>query len=143
MSSYKLEIQPKASDFDAMGHINNVVYLQWVQDVAEAHWKHISGKNDDEINLWVALRHEIDYKKEIKPDEKVVAETWVASMEGVKSERMTRIFNPDTEQTKAEARTFWCLLDAKTKRPKRISEEMKRRYSPLAPKGGTGATDLD
>jgi acyl-CoA thioester hydrolase len=136
MNKFHLKIEPKSTDFDAMGHVNNVVYLQWVQDVAEAHWKHISGQDDDKINLWVALRHEIDYKKEIRPNEKIVAETWVASMEGVKSERMTRIFNPETDQTKAEARTFWCLLDAKSKRPKRISEEMKRRYSPLAPKGG-------
>ncbi|SMG16925.1 acyl-CoA thioester hydrolase [Marivirga sericea] len=128
MSKFQLEIETKATDFDGMGHINNVVYLQWVQDVAEAHWKYVSGKNDHESNLWVALRHEIDYKKEIKPDEKIVAETWVASMEGVKSERMTRIFNPETAQTKAEARTFWCLIDANTKRPKRIPEEMKERY---------------
>lgn len=128
MSRFQLNINPKSTDFDELGHINNVVYLQWVQDVAEAHWKNISGTDDDQINLWVALRHEIDYKKEIKPNEKVVAETWVASMEGVKSERMTRIFNPDNNQTKAEARTFWCLLDAKTKRPKRIPEEMKRLY---------------
>ncbi|WKK83947.2 acyl-CoA thioesterase [Marivirga arenosa] len=128
MSKFQLNINPKSTDFDELGHINNVVYLQWVQDVAEAHWKNISGTDDDQINLWVALRHEIDYKKEIKPNEKVVAETWVASMEGVKSERMTRIFNPDNNQTKAEARTFWCLLDAKTKRPKRIPEDMKRLY---------------
>lgn len=128
MNKFQLKIEPKASDFDAMGHINNVVYLQWVQDVAEAHWKHISGQDDDKINLWVALRHEIDYKKEIKPNEPIVAETWVNSMEGVKSERMTRIFNPENNQTKAEARTFWCLLNAKSKRPKRIPEDMKFRY---------------
>jgi acyl-CoA thioester hydrolase len=128
MNKFQLDIHTKATDFDAMGHINNVVYLQWVQDVAEAHWKHVSGQNDAKINLWVALRHEIDYKREIKPQEQIIAETWVASMEGVKSERMTRIYNPDTNQTKAEARTFWCLIDANSKRPKRITEEMKRRY---------------
>ncbi len=65
MNKFQLEIEPKASDFDAMDHINNVVYLQWVQDVAEAHWKHISGQDDDKINLWVALRHEIDYKRKL------------------------------------------------------------------------------
>lgn len=128
MKRFKLNIEPKATDFDAMGHVNNVVYLQWVQDVAEAHWKSVSGKNDSQINVWVALRHEIDYKREIKPNEKITAETWVKSMDGVKSERMTRIYNPETDQTKAEARTIWCLLDAKSKRPKRISEEMKQNY---------------
>src|SRR5690554_5527113 len=131
MSKFQLRIEVHHSDIDEMGHVNNVVYLQWVQDVALAHWKSVSGADDDKVHLWVTLRHEIDYRKEIKPEEEIIAETWVASMEGVKSERMTRIFNPTTNETKAEVRTLWCLLDAETKRPKRIPEEMKERYSSL------------
>ena len=79
------EVVVQPNDFDQMGHVNNVVYLQWVQDVAEAHWKSIS--DDDLLNefVWVALRHEIDYLKEIKPEETIIAETVVKSMEGVKS----------------------------------------------------------
>ena len=125
---FQLTIHPQPKDFDELGHVNNVVYLQWVQDVAEAHWKSIREDETLDNLIWVALRHEIDYKREIKPSEAVVAETFVASMEGVKSERITKIFNPETKQIKAEARTFWCLLNAKTKKPMRIDQPLKELF---------------
>lgn len=125
---YKEQIAIKESDFDMLGHVNNVVYLQWVQDIAEGHWKSIASPKVLKENIWVALRHEIDYKKETKPGEPIIAETFVASMEGVKSERITKIYHAETGQIKAQARTFWCLLDANTKRPKRISAEMKSLF---------------
>lgn len=117
----------KKTDFDQLGHINNVVYLQWVQDVAEAHWLSITSKPALEKYFWVALRHEIDYLKEIKPGEEIMAQTYVHSMEGVKSERITTIKNK-ADQIKAKARTFWCLLNAETKRPQRIPEELKKLF---------------
>ena len=83
MSKFQLRIEVHHSDIDEMGHVNNVVYLQWVQDVALAHWKSVSGADDDKVHLWVTLRHEIDYRKEIKPEEEIIAETWVASMVNV------------------------------------------------------------
>ncbi|GAA5041340.1 thioesterase [Marivirga lumbricoides] len=122
-------IQP--SDFDQMGHVNNVVYLQWVQDVAEAHWKSISDEDLLKEFVWVALRHEIDYLKEIKPGETIIAETFVKSMEGVKSERHTVISSADSGQVKSKAITFWCLLDAKSKRPKRIPQDLKDLFIAL------------
>lgn len=119
-------IQP--DDFDQMGHVNNVVYLQWVQDVAEAHWKHVSDQQHLNDFLWVALRHEIDYLKEIKPGETIIAETYVKSMEGVKSERHTVILAETTGQVKAKAITFWCLLDSERKKPKRIPDDLKKLF---------------
>lgn len=126
--TFRITIFPKLSDFDQMGHINNVVYLQWVQDIAEAHWTALGNKEILNNFIWVALRHEIDYKKEIRPDEPITAETFVASMEGVKSERITHIFRSDTKELKAEAKTYWCLLNAETKRPLRINEELKKLF---------------
>jgi len=126
--SFQLTISPQTTDFDNLGHVNNVVYLQWVQDVAEAHWKSIGKQEFLNELIWVALRHEIDYKKEIKPSEPIIAETYVASMEGVKSERITRIFNADNNQVKAEAKTFWCLLNASNKKPMRINQELKALF---------------
>ncbi len=124
---FQHEVQIKSTDFDQLGHINNVVYLQWVQDVAEAHWLSISSKPVLEQYFWVALRHEIDYLKEIKPGEEILAETYVHSMEGVKSERFTIIKNQQN-QVKAKARTFWCLLNAETRRPQRIPQELKELF---------------
>jgi acyl-CoA thioester hydrolase len=127
MKVFQHPVVTKEADFDQLGHINNVVYLQWVQDVAEAHWLSISGQDVLSQYIWVALRHEIDYLKEIRPGEAIMAETFVQSMEGVKSERITVIKN-DKNQLKAKACTFWCLLNAETKRPQRISEELKELF---------------
>ena len=114
MKIFQHSVPIKESDFDQLGHINNVVYLQWVQDVAEAHWINVSADSVLNQYIWVALRHEIDYLKEIKPGEDIIAETFVKSMEGVKSERITTIKSTQNI-IKAEARTFWCLLNAETK----------------------------
>lgn len=126
--SFKKSVGINESDFDQMGHINNVVYLQWVQDVAEAHWKSLSDKSLLSKYLWVAIRHEIDYLKEIRPDEEIVAETYVEKMEGVKSERITLITGIDSAQLKAKAKTIWCLINADNKRPQRIPEELKELF---------------
>lgn len=125
---FEKEMMIRPEDFDQMGHVNNVVYLQWVQDVAEAHWKHVSDTKQLNDYLWVALRHEIDYLKEIKPDEPIIAETFVHSMTGVKSERHTVIQAKDTGEVKAKAITIWCLLDSLHKKPKRIPEGLKNIF---------------
>ncbi|MBK6264406.1 acyl-CoA thioesterase [Marivirga sp. S37H4] len=126
--SFKKSIEIKETDYDQMGHVNNVVYLQWVQDIAEAHWHHLSGSIQLSDYLWVAIRHEIDYLKEIKPGEQIMAETYVKKMEGVKSERWTIISTKESGQIKARAKTIWCLLDANSKRPKRIPHDLKELF---------------
>ncbi len=121
---FEKRILIKPNDFDQLGHINNVVYLQWVQDIAEAHWLKVSKKSLLDQYVWVALRHEIDYMKEIKSGEEISGETFVQSMEGVKSERITIIKNNEN-QIKAKAHTWWCLINAATKKPQRIPEQLK------------------
>lgn len=124
-NSFKKPVEIKESNFDQIGHINNVVYLQWVQDIAEAHWNHVSAPEQLANYLWVAIRVEIDYLKEIRPGEDIIAETYVEKMEGVKSERHTIISGKQSGQTKAKAKTIWCLLDAESKKPRRIPQDLK------------------
>ncbi|MGL6268384.1 MAG: acyl-CoA thioesterase, partial [Chitinophagaceae bacterium] len=76
---------------------------------------------------WVVIRHEIDYFQSTKLTDKLYAQTWVESSEGVKSIRIVEIFN-QSEKLLAKARTTWCLIDAETQRPKRISEEIKTLF---------------
>lgn len=111
-------------DIDELNHVNNVVYLRWVQEAAAAHWNAIA---EDELKnkyAWVVLRHEIDYKKPAILGDTVVAETWVSSCEGVRSVRHVKMTNLKTGDLLAEAKTMWCLLDSATKRPKRIEEDI-------------------
>ncbi len=112
------------ADIDEMNHVNNVVYLRWVQDAAAAHWDALAPEELKKKYAWVVLRHEMDYKNPAKLDDPVKAETWVSSHEGVRSVRNVKLSHADTGIVFAEAVTTWCLLDAVTKRPKRIDTDI-------------------
>lgn len=111
-------------DIDELNHVNNVVYLRWVQDAAAAHWNALAPAELKDKYAWVVLRHEIDYKKPAVLGDTVMAETWVSSCEGVRSVRHVKMTNLKTGELLAGAKTTWCLLDATTKRPKRIENDI-------------------
>jgi acyl-CoA thioester hydrolase len=111
-------------DIDDMNHVNNVVYVRWVQDAAAAHWNALASVELKRRYAWVVLRHEIDYKNSAKLGDPVKAETWVSSCEGVRSVRNVRLSHGESGIIFAEAVTMWCLLDAVTKRPKRIDVDI-------------------
>ena len=115
-------ISVKTSDIDQMGHVNNVVYLQWVQDTAASHWLSAAAPEDVDNYRWVVLRHEIDYLKPAFEGDKITGHTWVEKMEGVKSLRRVEIRKGD--RVLARALTTWCLLDAQNGRPARVTERM-------------------
>ena len=111
------------SDIDELGHVNNVVYVRWVQEVAAAHWQSVSS---DELRLrylWVVLRHEIDYKSPAFLKDTITGSTWVGEHQGAKFERFVRLVNQDGKVV-AEAKTLWCMLDGKSMRPTRITPEV-------------------
>jgi acyl-CoA thioester hydrolase len=114
---HPLHILPE--DIDALGHVNNVVYLRWVQEVSAAHWAVLSSEEIRNDHAWVVARHEIDYKASAFPGDELHAETWVGETEGVRSVRYVNIYNGKGKLL-ASARTTWCLLDAKSGRPKRV-----------------------
>ncbi len=113
-------------DIDHMGHVNNVVYVRWIQEVAEAHWTAAAPKEYQQKYRWVVLRHEIDYLKAAMPGDQITGQTWIESLEGAKSIRIVEIIKEDT--VLARACTIWVMLDAHTGRPTRIGEEMKQHF---------------
>lgn len=124
--SHPLQILP--SDIDIMGHVNNVVYVRWVQDVAAAHWNQIATNELKNRYLWVVLRHEIDYKNPALPDDQISGLTWVGEHSGARFERFVNLFSPVSRKIFVQAKTTWCLLDAITKRPTRIPPEILRMF---------------
>ena len=121
--AFELKIQVKKQDIDEMGHVNNVVYLRYVQEVAEAHWKSIASPALQESVKWVVLRHEIDYKSPAFEGEELVGKTWIERGSGPKMPRFVTIKNKDGK-TLIEAKTKWCAVDGCSLRPKRIDEEI-------------------
>lgn len=122
------DITVPKSAIDARGHVNNVTYLEWCLNAAEAHWI----KNTSEVQrknyVWFVLRHEIDYKQAAFEGEKLRVSTWVTSADGVKSERRYRIERRADEKILVEAKTIWCFLDGHTLRPTKITEEIRNLF---------------
>ncbi len=122
-SKFKLRIEVRHEDIDDLGHVNNVVYLGWVQLVASTHWNMLSNNDIRSKNIWVALRHEIDYLNPAFLGDEIWGYTWVSSLEGAKSIRHVEFYLE--EKCLAKAKTNWCLLDALTLKPKRIGDDIK------------------
>ena len=119
---------PTAADIDANGHVNNVVYLRWIQDMATEHWAARQSPEDLARWAWIVLRHEVDYRRPLLLGETAQARTWVAQKpEGPRFDRYVRIDGPDGAMC-AQALTVWCLIDAATGRPKRVPQDMVDRF---------------
>jgi acyl-CoA thioester hydrolase len=82
--AFRMDIALQPGDIDALSHVNNVVYLQWVQDVSAAHWFELSTPEIRDQYAWVVLRHEIDYIKSAKWGDELYAETGVGDTAGFK-----------------------------------------------------------
>lgn len=119
----------EAHDLDERAHVNNVVYVQWVQDAAAAHWATLAPQGAADEVAWVALRHEIDYLKPALLGDEIDVATWVGVAEGLSFERFTEIRRRSDGVLLARARTLWCPVDARTGKPRRVSAEIRARCS--------------
>lgn len=125
--SFYHNITVRSEDIDQMGHVNNVVYLRYVQETAEAHWKSFASSKLQEQVVWVVLRHEIDYHKPSFEGDQLLCGTWVDEPNGVKMPRNVVIKNSEGERL-ITAKTIWCALDAKSFRPKRIESSLYNQF---------------
>ncbi len=118
-----------SADIDEQNHVNNTVYLRWVQDVATAHWRAIASHQTQETIGWIVLRHEIDYKAPATLGDEIVLRTWVGKATRLTFERFTEIRRKSDGQFLSQARTLWCPINAQTGRPMRVSAEVHTQFS--------------
>ncbi len=123
---FSYTIKATENDIDALGHVNNIVYLRWIQEASSAHWFSVVRDEAKQNYIWVILRHEIDYLYPALLHDDIVAYTWVGEHIGARSERFVQICNAATGKIFAESKTIWCLLTAKDMRPVRIDRGMRR-----------------
>ena len=93
---FELAIAVEPADIDQLGHVNNVVYLRWVQEAAVAHWTAIAPATDQAKLLWVVVRHEIDYKQAAFLGDRIIARTWVGAPAGFGSNALPNCSGPGT-----------------------------------------------
>ena len=113
-----------SDDLDDLMHVNNVRYVQWVQDIAKAHWEAATTPLQQQENVWVLLSHHIDYKSAAKLNDEIHLKTYVTRSEGVTSTRIVEMYHKDSEKLIVKSEMTWCLLDGKSKKPKRIPPEI-------------------
>jgi acyl-CoA thioester hydrolase len=111
-------------DIDELGHVNNVVYVRYVQEAANAHWNAIVTEEIKKQSAWVVMRHEIDYLRPAFAGDQLMATTWVGETNGARSIRFVELTHKPSGQLIAKAKTIWCQLDAITFRPKRVEEHV-------------------
>ena len=126
---YELPIEIRPQDIDRLGHVNNVVYVEWIQAAAIAHWRVLATPAQQAEVAWVVVRHEIDYKRPARPGDGIVARTWVGLASRNTFERHTEILRAADRKVLARARTLWCPVDPKTGRPVPVSSDIRDRFS--------------
>jgi acyl-CoA thioester hydrolase len=114
------------SDIDFMGHVNNARYLNWVQDAVLAHWNKLAPPEAAAKYLWVALKHEITYRKPAFLDDVVIASVVLEKVQGARSFYETIIKRG--EDVLAEVKSSWCCIDAETLRPARIAADIQAYF---------------
>lgn len=117
---HPIEIAP--GDIDFMGHVNNARYLAWVQDAVVAHWRSLAPPAAVASTLWVALKHEITYRRPAFLDDEVIASVVLEKVQGARAFYETVIKRG--EEVLAEVKSSWCCLDAETRRPARIAQDV-------------------
>ena len=126
---FEIPFEPEAIHIDANGHVNNVVYLAWAQDLAIAHWGARASAADQARWAWVVLRHEVDYRRPLRLGETARGRTWVDDApEGPRFARFCRIDAPDGAMC-AQVRTVWCLVDPASGRPQRVPPHMVEMFA--------------
>ena len=109
---------------DELGHVNNAVWVQWIQDMATSHWEAVARPQDREAFFWVVTRHEIDYRGNVAEGETVTGETWIeGEPRGATSVRRVDFRNAAVKVI-VSAATTWAMLDRQSQRLVRVREDV-------------------
>lgn len=126
---FELPLTITDGDIDGLGHVNNVVYVRWAQDVATAHWESLASAEDRAALAWVAIRHEVDYLHPALPGDGIIATTWVGTADAVRFERFVEILRASDRKVLARTRTLWCPISRATGRVTRANATVRALFS--------------
>jgi len=127
--SLEMQIIVIPEDIDRLGHVNNVVYVRWIQDLAIAHWRRDALPKDQEDVYWVVQRHEIDYKRPAVLGDEIMGKTWVGKASKRSFQRYTELVRAVDQKTLASALTYWCPIDRMTLKPTDVNTAVRERFS--------------
>ena len=117
---FEMALTAGPEHIDELGHVNNAVWVQWIQQVAVAHWDAVADPAHKDAYYWVVVRHEIDYLRAAFPGDRVIGRTWVGEApRGARFDRHMEFIGADGKPC-VRARTFWAIIDKAAGRPIRV-----------------------
>jgi acyl-CoA thioester hydrolase len=124
VTSFTKTFTPTPADIDELGHVNNAVWVRWIQDMATAHWAAVADPAHVEAYIWVVTRHEIDYRGNVALGESVTAKTWIEKQpRGATFDRRVEFVNA-AGKTIVSANTTWAMIDRASGRLCRVPAEV-------------------
>jgi len=130
-SIYSKPITIPSSAIDENGHVNNVVYVQWMQDIAIEHYASIGGVEAQGPDAtWVIRKHSIEYFLPAFEGEEIEVRTWVEDLRKVRSLRMYEFVRKSDGKILVKGESDWVFMDMKTGRPKAIPAEVENIFKP-------------
>ncbi len=118
----------EARHIDQLGHVNNSVWVQWMEELATGHWESHAEPSDVARYIWMVTRHEIDYRGNINLGDQVTARTWIDTPpKGARFDRRIE-FSDQSGKSIVTARTRWAMLDKETYRPMRVPERLANHF---------------
>ena len=126
---YEHVISVLPQDIDQFDHVNNVVYLRWVQDASTAHWNAAATNAQKDAIGWVVIRHEIDYMNSARLGDEIIARTWVGTANKNIFERHTELLRLGDLKVLARVRSLWCPINLHSRKPIRVGADIHERFS--------------
>ena len=128
MNSLEQEITVTKNDLDDLNHVNNIIYIRWIQEIAKFHWESLVSNDIRKNYYWVLLEHQIKYLHPAFLGDKIKIKTYIEKTGGIKSNRIVEIYNTDTNILIVKSKTIWCLINAKSNKPSRITDEIRQAF---------------
>ena len=127
---FELAFTARPEHIDELGHVNNAVWVQWIQQVAVAHWESLPPQAHRDAFFWVVVRHEIDYSRAAREGDRITARTWVGEApRGARFDRHVEFVDPERKVC-VRAKTAWAIIDRTTGRPIRVPAQVVAPFLP-------------
>jgi acyl-CoA thioester hydrolase len=125
---HTLQFTATPADIDELGHVNNAVWVRWIQDMATSHWNAVAAPEHIAAYIWMVTRHEIDYRGNIVAGESVRGLTWIESQpKGAQFDRRVDFTNA-AGKVIVRANTTWAILDKASGRLVRVRPEISAPF---------------
>jgi len=128
LEPFELSFTAEPEHIDELGHVNNAVWVRWIQEMATTHWREVASPEQVAAYIWVVTRHEIDYLRPLKLGETAIAKTWVPDApKGARFDRVVEFVGADGKPL-VKARTTWAMIEQASGRPARVPPELASRF---------------